>query len=57
MVCSVPLFSALRREVLDSGDASVYLPVNLKRLIWKAKTKFGITSEAVVCGKPRCWYN
>ena len=34
--------SVLRREVLDAGDASVYLPVNLKRLIWKAKTKFGI---------------
>ncbi|GAX77905.1 hypothetical protein CEUSTIGMA_g5347.t1 [Chlamydomonas eustigma] len=30
----------LRSEVLRGGDAGVNLPVNLKRLIWNAQTKF-----------------
>ena len=32
--------SVLRREVLLSGEASVNLPVNLKRLIWNAQERF-----------------
>lgn len=31
----------LRSEVLLTGDNSINLPVNLKRLIWNAQTKFG----------------
>jgi DNA-directed RNA polymerase II subunit RPB1 len=30
----------LRSEVLRAGDAGVNLPVNMKRLIWNAQTKF-----------------
>jgi hypothetical protein len=30
----------LRSEVLQTGDHGVNLPVNLKRLIWNAQTKF-----------------
>ena len=32
----------LRSEVLPSGDAGVNLPVNLRRLILNAQTKFNI---------------
>ena len=31
----------LRTEVMVSGDAGINLPVNLKRLLWNAQTKFG----------------
>ena len=34
--------SIMRSEVLPTGDASIYLPVNLDRLLWRAQTKFNI---------------
>ena len=34
-------FSNPSQEVLRSGDASVVLPINLKRLIWNAQQAFG----------------
>ena len=30
----------LRREVLPSGESSINLPVNLRRLIWNAQERF-----------------
>jgi len=33
--------AVLRTEVLRSGDSSVVLPINLKRLIWNAQQAFG----------------
>ena len=30
----------LRREVLPSGEASINLPVNMRRLIWNAQERF-----------------
>lgn len=33
--------AVLRTEVLRAGDASVVLPINLKRLIWNAQQAFG----------------
>merc|ERR1719355_367384 len=34
--------SIMQSEVLPTGDASIYLPVNLDRLLWRAQTKFNI---------------
>ena len=30
----------LRREVVPSGESSINLPVNLRRLIWNAQERF-----------------
>lgn len=37
---------ALRPKVLLTGDDGVYLPVNLKRLIWNAQKRFRVDSYA-----------
>ena len=33
------------RKVMSTGDPSVHLPVNLKRIIWNAQKNYGLVKD------------
>lgn len=37
----------LRHEILLNGDDKIHIPVNLARILWNAKEKFGIKKHHV----------
>ena len=41
------------RKVMSTGDPSVHLPVNLKRIIWNAQKNYGLVKDVSAPGRER----